>query len=200
MRVPSFTTALVSLCLLTPGVVAQGGKDQPGKDQGKKAAGEAMAMPKPGPEHEHFKSAAGTWNATVETPDQPAVKGVSEMSVILGGFWLADHFTCDWNGMKFEGHGTTGYDPIKGKFVSTWIDNMNPAMLVTEGTFDAKTKTMTMTGDGYDMQGQKVKVRTVTTHKDANTVVFEMYHTGADNKEAKAMTITYTRQDKGAAK
>jgi hypothetical protein len=63
-----------------------------------------------------------------------------------------------------------------------------------EGTHDPKTKTTTLTGDGYDQQGNKVKMRELIIHKDANTVVFEMYQTGADGKEGKVMAMTYTRR------
>jgi hypothetical protein len=43
--------------------------------------------------------------------------------------------------------------------------------------------------------------RMVTTEKDANTRVFEMFVPGPDGKEMKVMTITYTRRaQKGAAK
>src|SRR5262249_21349476 len=94
----------------------------------------------------------------------------------------------------------TGYDPSKGKYVSTWIENTSPTMYVTEGTFDAKTRTMTMVGDGVDQNGKKVRMRNLTIHKDANTVVFEMYHTGADGKEAKVMTIPYPRHGAAPAK
>jgi hypothetical protein len=168
--------------------------------QEKEAADAAMAMPKPGPEHGHLKTAEGTWDATIEMAGQPAVKGTSVMKVGMNGFWLVDHFTCDWNGMPFEGHGGTGYDPIKKKYVSTWIDNASPSLTVTEGTFNPQTKTLSMTGDGYNDKGEKVKVRTETIHKDANSVVFEMFQKGADGKEAKVMTITYVRSKQAGDK
>lgn len=179
--------AILSVFTLSPSVAAQDGK---GKQDPQ--AVEASA-PKPGVEHQNLKLAEGTWNAVLEMPGSAPTKGVSEMKMSLGGFWLVDNFRCDFDGMKFEGCGTTGYDPIKGRYVSTWIDNMNPAMTVTEGTFDAKTRTLTMTGDGYDHRGAKVKVRTALIHKDADMVVFEMHQTGADGKEDKVLTITYTR-------
>lgn len=113
--------------------------------------------------------------------------------MVLGGFWLEDRFTGDFGGMAFEGRGMTGYDPIKGKYVGTWVDSMSPSVLVTEGTYDAKTRTLTMVGDGYDQMGAKVKVRLLTIHKDGNNVVFEMHQTGADGKEVKLLTINYTR-------
>ena len=167
--------------------------------QGEKPATEAKppadpGMPAPGPEHEHLKHSVGTWDAVVEMVGMPASKGVSEMKLTKNGFWLVDDFKADFGGMAFEGHGLTGYDPIKGKYVGTWIDNMSPALMVMEGSYDAKTKTMTMTGDGYDMQGAKVKLREVIFNKTPDVTIFEMHQTGADGKEAKLMTITYTRR------
>jgi Protein of unknown function (DUF1579) len=189
MRFP-ILIATFTACLCAPGANAQ---EAQGKND-KQAAEAGMVMPKPGPEHHNLQLAEGTWNVTIETPGQPTTKGMSEFKMSMGGFWLVEKFTCDWNGMKFEGRSTTGYDPNKKMYVSTWIDNSSPGMTVTEGTYDPKTKTQTMTGDGYDMQGNKVMVKTKTIHKDANTVVFEMYHTGADKKDTKVMTITYQRQ------
>ncbi len=182
------TFAAAALYLFASAAVAQ--------DHGKTPApAEAsMSMPKPSAEHDNLKKAEGTWDAVVEGMGMETSKGTSEMKMTLNGFWLQDHFVGSFGGQQFEGHGTTGYDPIKGKYVATWIDNMSPALLMTEGTYDMKTRTLTMTGDGYNMAGQKVKMRNLTIHKDANTVVFEMYQTGSDGKEQKIMWITYTRR------
>lgn len=157
------------------------------------ATAQEPQMPKPGPEHQALKMAEGVWDAVVEGEGMEPAKGKAVMKMGLGGFWLSNHFTCDFGGMKFEGHGSTGYDPIKKKYIETWADSMSPSLMVTEGTYDEKTRTLNMTGDGYDHMGQPVKVRTATIHKDANTVVFELYQTGADKQERKVMSVTYTR-------
>jgi hypothetical protein len=128
-------------------------------------------------------------------PEGPTVaKGVSVATMALGGFWLVDDFTADIMGMKFQGHGINGYDPIKGKYVSTWYDSMSPFMMTTEGNYDESGKVLTLTGMGIGHDGQPAKHRLVTTHKDKNTNVFEMFVVAADGKQAKTMTITYTRR------
>lgn len=157
------------------------------------AQNEESQHPEPGPEHKHLAKAEGNWNATIEMMDMEPSKGTSQMKMVLGGFWLEDRFTAEFQGMPFEGRGLTGYDPIKRKYVGVWTDSVSPMMMVSEGTFDEKTRTLTMVGDGYDHMGAKVKVRMLTIHKDADHVVFEMYHTGADAKEQKVMTIHYER-------
>ena len=183
-----FLIAASALLVIAPAIVAQDQKAAPA------AASEAsMAMPKPGPEHMQLAKAEGMWDASISSMGMPASKGTSEMKMSLNGFWLTETFKGDMGGMAFEGHSVTGYDPNKQKYVSTWIDNMSPNLYVFEGTFDQKTRTLTMLGEGFDqMSGKVVKMKNLTIHKDANTVVFEMYHIDGGN-EVKMMTITYTR-------
>jgi len=155
-------------------------------------------MPQPGPEHQKLHAHAGTWDAVIEStgPDGKPSKslGVSEMKMALGGFWLVDDFTAEFMGMQFQGHGLTGYDPVKGKYVATWVDSMSPSLLVLEGSYDKDGKVLTMSGPCTGMDGKPAQCRTVSTSVDANTMVFEMYMTGGDGTEALGMKITYTRR------
>lgn len=116
------------------------------------------------------------------------------MTVAFGGLWLTDDFTGDVMGMPFQGRGTTGFDPRKGKYVGTWIDSMSPTMMVLEGEYDAAGKVLTMTGMGVDHEGKLARHRMVTTKVDATTMRFEMYVADQDGKETKTLTITYTKR------
>lgn len=171
-------TSLVSLALALP-IVAQ-------------------EMPQPGPEHKKLTSQVGTWSAELsymgEDGQQTKSKGVSVRKAPLGGFWLIDNFQADMMGMKFRGQGTTGYDPAKKKYVGTWVDSMTPSLMVIEGNFDKTGKILTMEGMGQGFDGKPAKTRLVTTEKDKNTHVFEMFTQMPDGKFMKTMTITYTRQ------
>jgi hypothetical protein len=157
-------------------------------------------MPQPGPEHKKLEAGVGNWDCLCEMmgPDgQPQVsKAQSKAKMAPGGFWLLDTFTGEFMGMKFTGFGATGYDPMKRKYIGTWMDSMSPFLMVSEGDYDASGKVLTMKGMAPGMDGQMAMHRMVTTHKDANTNVFDMYVTGADGKEMKTMTITYTRRGK----
>lgn len=161
----------------------------------------AQDMPTPGKEHQQLAAAAGTWDAAIEGmgPDGQASlsKGVSERRM-LGGFWLIDDFTADMGGMPFIGHGMTGYDPEKKVYVGTWTDSMSPALMLMEGTYDKSGKVLTMTGMGPGMDGKPTKMRMVSTMKDANTEVFEMFQPGPEGKEMRTLKITYTRRAAGA--
>jgi hypothetical protein len=163
-----------------------------------------MAQPpaKPTAEHKLLAADEGTWDATVKSfmggPDaEPSVsKGTEVNTVMTGGLWLLSKFDGDFNGMKFEGHGQFGYDPVKKKYVGTWIDSMSPSLSVLEGEYDAKTKTMTYVGTGFDPEhNAKYTQKMVTTAKDEDTRVFTLYMKYDDGKgDVKFMEITYQKR------
>ena len=63
--------------------------------------------------------------------------------------------------MQFKGMGVEGYDNVKKKFVSSWIDNMGTGIQFSEGTYDPATKTFTYTSEIEMMPGMKTPVREV---------------------------------------
>ncbi len=158
--------------------------------------------PQPGPEHAVLKELVGTFDFVSKfkmTPEQPwqETKGTEINELILGGFWLSSRLTGDFLGMAFEGRTMLGYDTFKKKYVSTWVDNFGPWMLSTEGSYDAKAKTMSLAGEGFEpMQNRMVRVRMVTEIKDADHHVFSYYTTAPDGKEWKSMEISYARAPK----
>jgi hypothetical protein len=112
----------------------------------------------------------------------------------MDGRLLEDHTTGTFEKMPFTGLGHVGYDNMKKKYVSTWMDNMGTAIMMSEGTYDAATKTFTYTGEMPDpMQGKYVKSRTTEKMVDKDHWVMSMYSTGADGKEVQGMEISYTR-------
>src|SRR5262245_25334723 len=165
-------------------------------------AQEEMPIPKPTAEHKILATEEGTWDADIKsytTPDsQPMLsKGVEVNTVLTGGLWIASTFRTDFGGMTFEGRGQFGYDPAKKKYVGTWIGSVSPALSVLEGTYDAKTKTMTYTGDGVcPIDGSKLLQKMVTTTKADGTREFTLYVTGTPTggKEAKVMQVQYTKR------
>jgi hypothetical protein len=162
-----------------------------------------MAQPgaKPTAEHKILAQDEGTWDATIKSftagPDaEPMISRGTEVNTVLtGGLWLLSKFDGDFGGVKFEGRGQFGYDPVKKKYVGSWIDSLSPNLSVLEGTYDPRTKTMTYTGDGIGPDGVKYTQRMVTTTKDDGTRVFTLYmKVGEAKGEAKFMEITYTKR------
>ena len=156
------------------------------------ARADEPAPSKPGAEQEALKKMVGEWDAVVAFGGMEE-KGSAVYKLGFGGFWLTEEFKGEFGGQKFEGRGTTGYDPIKKKYVSTWIDSESPSMMVMEGNFDKEGKTYTETGEGPGMDGKPQKMKSVIEFKDKDSFVFTMYNTG-DGKDKEMMKITYKRK------
>jgi Protein of unknown function (DUF1579) len=95
--------------------------------------------------------------------------------------------------VNFIGMSMDGYDNMKKKFVSGWVDNMGTGIMTMDGTYDAATKTFTYTGEEEMMPGMKAKVREVIKMTDANHMTMEYYEDRGQG-EAKTMEISYTKK------
>jgi hypothetical protein len=170
-----------------------------------------MEMSKLNENHKMLAELDGNWNFTVKmwmNPDPNAKpqesKGTAVRKSIMGGRYVV----MDVSGkmqipgedgkMKatpFKGMGIDGYDNVKKKFVSSWIDNMSTGIQFSEGTYDAATKTYTYTSDMEQMPGMRTPVRQVLKVPDNNHMTLEWYETHG-GQEKKTMEIDYTRAGK----
>ncbi|HEV8695109.1 MAG TPA: DUF1579 domain-containing protein [Lysobacter sp.] len=141
----------------------------------------------------------GTWT-TKQTmwmdPSKPPTSesGKSVNTPVFGGRQLRMDYNSQFMGQPFEGVGYTGYDNVKGKYVSSWMDNMSTGLFVSEGDYDAASKTYTYHAQMPDPMkpGTMVPMRDVVRVVDNDHHVFEMYET-RDGKEVKTMQIEYAR-------
>jgi hypothetical protein len=159
-----------------------------------------MAFATPGAGHEVLAQKVGSWDLewSMFGPDgssMGASKGTSEAKLIMDGRYLQDTTQGDAMGMPFLGVGTTGFDNIKQKYVSTWVDNMGTGITYAEGTYDAATKTFHYEWDVPDpMQGEYVDARGTERFLDKDHWVMESFTEGPDGKAYKSMEIRYTRK------
>ena len=156
---------------------------------------------KPGLEQKILAADEGTWDATIKTftpgsTDPQISKGTEVNEIMPGGVWLLSKLDGEFGGMKLQGRGQFAYDPVEKKYIGTWIDSMGPTLSTLEGTYDAKTKTMTYVGAGV-VPATKAKFtrKMVTTSKDDGTRVFSlsMKFEGAPD-EVKFLEITYSKR------
>ena len=145
-----------------------------------------------------LKKDIGTWDATIKMTmegQEMEMTGV-ETNRMIGNNFVVSTFKGDFGGMPFEGHGTTGYDESKGKYVGTWVDNMTPAMSIMEGKMEEKTGNMVFMVDGYDAQTQqKTKAKHIVEYKDDGSRVMTMMMKMPDSDEwVTGMVITYTKR------
>lgn len=146
---------------------------------------------KPGPEHEILKQEEGSWDLTFKGDE---AKGSVLCKMGLNGLWLLEHVKADFGGTPFEGHGGTTYDPTKKKYVGVWIDSMSPQPLVSEGSYDKATKTLTMRGKMLQQSGKMGPVTMTTVFQDANSKTFTMKAPGPDGSEVEMFEIRYKRR------
>lgn len=146
-------------------------------------------FPKPGPEHKKLQEMVGTWDTVMEVNGQKS-KGTAVYKSICGGMFLASDFDGEFFGEKFTGHGIDGYDLNKKEYVSVWVDAMTSAPMEMRGNF--KGDTLEMSGETPGPDGNMMKVKTTTTPKDKDHMIFKFFM--AENPDQPMFTIEYTRK------
>ena len=168
-----------------------------------------MEMGKVGENHKLLGELAGNWTYTAKMWMDPSgkpqeSKGTATRKAIMEGrYYMADHTgkfkmpgpDGKMMDMNFKGMAIEGYDNVKKKFVSSWIDNMSTLIMNSEGTYDAATKTFTYNAECEMMPGKTTKIREVVKVVDKDHHVFEWYD-NSHGPEAKTMEISYTRAGK----
>jgi hypothetical protein len=199
LRATFSALVLAGLCAAGAGYAADA-KTQPAPSPQQKAYMDWMQKNVPGDAHKLLAQSEGEWNLSVKTwmtPDaQPTTSaGKSSAKMILNGRYLEETSSGDMSGFQFSGQGLTAYNNASKKYEATWVDNGSTAIYHCDGTYDAATKSITMTGMTYDPSaGKDVQAKTVTRYVDDKTRVFEWWGPDAKGKLFKSMEITYTRQ------
>jgi hypothetical protein len=168
-----------------------------------------MEMGKLNENHKMLADTAGTWSYVVKMWMDPKgnpteSKGTVVRKAVMDGRYVTGDYSGtfkmpDADGkmkdMNFKGMSMDAYDNAKKKFVSGWVDNMGTGIMVTEGTYDPSSKSITYTGDFEMAPGMKSKIREVIKFTDKTHMNME-YFEDRGQGEAKSMEIAYTRAGK----
>ena len=166
-----------------------------------KAMTAMMEAGTPGPQHAALAKADGEWTAETTmwmSPGAPPMTMTSAATnkMIFGNRYQQITFKGDFMGMPFEGISITGYDNVKKKYFSTWMDNMSTSLMNMEGTWNEATKTITFKGKMIcPGNGVECEMRETYRIVDDNTHIMTMY--GPDiktGKEYKNMEIKFVRK------
>jgi len=133
------------------------------------------------------------WMTPKSEPMQSKCTSTNKM--IMGGRYQQSDFKGEFMGIPFEGMNLLAFDNAKKVFIITWIDNMGTGMMMMEGTWDEKTKTINFAGKMVDpMTGKYTEAKETFTLVDDNTQVMTMYAPNPDGKGMfKTMEIKFRR-------
>jgi hypothetical protein len=158
----------------------------------------AEAAGTPGEGHKALEPLIGTWTAEVKcwmSPDEPPTvsRGTAKTTWVMNGRYVQEEFKGEFMGKPFNGMSLTGYDNVKKKYTSVWIDDMSTSTVTSEGTAENGGKVITLEGThvcpatGQTDMPMKQVVRILSNDRR----VFEMHDPGKGEK-SKVMEITYT--------
>ena len=170
-----------------------------------------MEMSKLNENHKLLADMNGNWNYAIKmwmNPDPNAKpqesKGTATRKSAMGGRYVMMDVTGKMQmpgedgkmkDMQFKGMGVEGYDNVKKKFVSSWIDNMGTGIAVLRGHLRSRDQDITYTSEMEMMPGMKMPVREVIKVADKDHMSLEWYETRG-GQEKKTMEIAYTRAGK----
>jgi hypothetical protein len=153
----------------------------------------------PGEPHARLKAMVGEWKATSKSWSAPGAppsdsEGKTTLKMVLGGRYLRQKYEGTLMGRTFRGVGYTGYDNARQKYAAMWIDDMGTGMMITEGTWDDSTKTLTASGEVPDfLSGGTKRLRTLLRFENENRILFEIHGPGPGGAEYKMIEVVYTR-------
>lgn len=158
-------------------------------------------MPDMPPQKEHawLQQLTGDWETEIEmcgAPDQPAMKtkGTDQVRMI-GGFWLVSEGRND--AFPYVCRLTLGYDPLKQKYVGTWIDSMSSYLWHYEGVVDAIGRRLTLETEGPFPpmpNAPMTKFREVTEIKSKDHRVFTSARLAEDGQWVTCVRINFRRK------
>lgn len=157
-------------------------------------------MSQPEKNHEWLKRFVGEWEFTAECsmgPNKPSetTKG-SEKARMFGELWVIGEMTSGMpGGGEMKSIITLGYDPLKGKFVGTWVGAMMTQLFVYEGELDEATQTLPLNtvGPSWTDPKKTAHYQDVVQFLDSDRRLFWSQVRGDDGQWFRFMTAEYRR-------
>jgi hypothetical protein len=155
----------------------------------------------PQKEHQWLQRLVGEWTCEGEAtmaPGQPPSKWKGTETVrSLGGVWILAEGQGE---MPDSGSATTlmtlGYDPVKKRFVGTFIGSMMTHMWLYEGGLDAGGMILTLDTEGPNMaaEGKTARYKDIIEFKNDDHRLLSSEMLGDDGEWHRFMTATYRRK------
>lgn len=154
----------------------------------------SMEMYKPQSQHAALDRMVGTWE--VRSSMMGEGDRWTETCRSLDGIWYISEGYGDTPGGKATTMLTVGYDPVKGKYVGTWLGTMMSMLWVYEGDLsqDGTTLSLYTTGPDFEVEGRTVDYREQIIFQDDDHRLFLSATKQADGSWKQFQEVKYTRR------
>jgi Protein of unknown function (DUF1579) len=148
----------------------------------------------PGPQQAFLAKRAGMYSRVIKFVGQPGEwKGISKISVILGGRFIEEENRDTVMGRPAEGVRIFGYDDSAKQYEMISIYTMSTAITKFTGTSDDGGKTVRYSATSSEPQGQ-VPLHALVRQIDNDHFVVTLSTRGPDGKETPFQETSYTRE------
>lgn len=158
-----------------------------------------MTAVSPNENHVALEPLVGTWSHEMTLWQAPGAEpmsmtATSEAKWAMDGRYVQADYTGSMMGMPFKGRDMIGYDNLKEKYFSVWIDNVSTGPMTAWGSWDAESKTLTLEGKAMDpMTGEEVDSKSTVKFLEDGSTIYEEYMPGPDGEMFKHMEIRSTK-------
>ena len=155
-----------------------------------------------GEQHKMLLEGVGNWTFIQEYWEKPGskplkCKGTSVVKKALDGRAIIVKVKSEMPNEMFQGIGIYTWNVIKKKYSAAWLDNYSyNGVDLLEGTYDAKTKTMTWDGEMVMPNGKKAPYKIIDRYLGKDKIIMEFYMIGTDGKLFMSMRNTNIRVQK----
>ncbi len=156
---------------------------------------------RPQAEHEWLQKLVGEWSyegSCAPEPGQPEMKFSGTETVrSIGGLWVLAEGRGEMpGGGEAVSLLTIGFDPVRGKYVGTWVGSMLAHLFVYEGNMDSTGRVLSLDCEGPVAPGssQIGKFRDIVEIRNDNERIFTGNRLGEDGRMEELMRIVYRRK------
>ena len=166
------------------------------------AADQAAAMKvEPTREHEWLRKFIGNWTYETEAamePGKPPVKMTGTENIrAVGEIWVQGEGTSQMpDGEPAITMVTLGYDPIRKRFVGTWLGTMMAHLWIYDGELSADGRTLTLNSEGPSMSdfNKRANYRDVHEFKNDNLRTLTAFMQDEGGEWTQFMQMDYHRK------
>lgn len=192
--------AVIVLTLACPPSFAQE-KAQPSAVDMAEMMKRAQQYTQPSEHHQLLQRFIGEWDTemriTMQGGSTQPEKGTSTFSWLMEGRWVQSKGRGSVMGMPSETFMILGYDNFKKSYVTVSVQNLDTAMLSSEGDLDPSGKTLLTYGtlDEYLTGEHDKMVKYVWRFVSDDEMIFEVHDLPIGEKHTKVIEMTFRRKE-----